>query len=161
MHTAYLAVTSLRYLYMSYFEGSLPSKSLSHFMCFVKIWTKTHSRPTVDGLNLCATSHNICLHSTKEIADNWTLGSVRLAALQTKFGEQCCPPRFYMTVTHGSVALSNGRNHRRLPFLQYSIHIHYSIKPKYIGVHLRSSCISLPGGSRATVVVTSVGVAGL
>ena len=65
------------------FEGFVPSKAFSISRALSKsahMRTKIHGCLIIDDLKLCASSRNISLHSTIEIANNWRLDRVRLAA---------------------------------------------------------------------------------
>ena len=95
-------ITSYWYVHMSdclpTFEGFLPSKSLSNFMCFVRMCMhaciphQINCCLIIDCLNLCASSCDACLRSTTQIADNWKLGRVRIAAAENQVWWTVLPP---------------------------------------------------------------------
>ena len=79
-------LTLTHYIAHICYEGLLPSKSLS-ISCARSKCARTYAKPKsmlvrllIHSLNLYASSRDTCLHSTTEIADNWRLGRVRLAA---------------------------------------------------------------------------------
>ena len=84
-HTAYLhvAITYICQTIQLLLKDSYPPKAFSISRALSKsahMRTKIHGCLIIDDLNLCASSRNISLHSTIEIADNWRLDRVRLAA---------------------------------------------------------------------------------
>ena len=108
-----------------------------HVLC-QNLHTRTPEFMLVQFLNLRASSHDTCLRSTTEIADNWRLGRVKLAPAENQGWWTALPPSLLQDLVRGSVASSNGRDHRTPPFLRYSVHIHWSIKPKF-GVHIAAA----------------------
>jgi len=78
------------------FEGFLPYQSLFYLTCFVKMCLHTSFSSDYWWLSF---SHHTCFRSITEITDNWRLLEVigrvdRCSPVKTKFGEQCCLPRF-------------------------------------------------------------------